>query len=98
MYKKITILALGFLVLAVLTTVVTITAVDKMAEHSCETYRQETGRWVKYIKWNGCFVLLENQYLVKKDDLLPTDEPELDPEIVGAKAAAQDDIRKMRTR
>lgn len=48
----------------------------------CETFNRETGYWVKWIDWNGCYVLLDNQYLVNRADLLPTDHPAIDPALV----------------
>lgn len=55
-------------------------------EKECFSYSETTGYWVKYDAMNGCFVLIDNQYLVHKDALVASDRPAFDPEIVGDEA------------
>lgn len=58
----------------------------------CDEFRKATGYWIKYDA-GTCFVLIDNQYLVDKDNLTATDRPAFDPEIVGIDVVAREDSR-----
>lgn len=46
----------------------------------CKRYSTVTGYWTKW-DITGCYVLLENQYLIDKDKVMSIDRPAFRPEI-----------------